>query len=212
MLDCSIYLILGPDVEDPVALARAAEAGGVTLVQWRQKEASTAEMVVATRALVNALKVPVIVNDRADVAVAAGAAGVHVGHGDLTAEEARKVVGTDAIVGLTVHNEAEAHAAAHAPIDYASVGGIFPTTSKVNPHPPIGLSGFGNLSAIIRATSPQMPVIAIAGMTPERAARLAEAGADGIAAMSAITKAASPTKGAAALAAAFAGARAKVSA
>lgn len=212
MLDCSIYLILGPDVEDPVALAREAVDGGVTLVQWRQKDASTAQMVHTVKALVDALSVPVIVNDRADVAVAAGAAGVHVGHGDLTAEEARKVVGTDAIVGLTVHNEAEAHAASLAPIDYASVGGIYPTTSKVNPHPPIGLSGFTALSTLIRAKAPDLPVIAIAGMTAERAASLAEVGADGIAAMSAITKAASPKEGAAALVAAFGGARARVSA
>lgn len=199
MTEYGLYLVMGPDVADPPALAAAAAAGGVGVVQWRDKGASTADQVTAVRALVGAVSVPVLVNDRADVAVAAGAAGVHVGHGDLTPAEARQIVGPDAIVGLTVHTLAEAEAADGAPIDYASVGGVFETTSKHNPQPPIGVHGFVEIAARLRAGRPGLPVIAIAGITAERARALAAAGADGIAVMSAITRAADPGEAAAAL-------------
>lgn len=190
---------MGPDVADPVALARAAVAGGVGLIQWRDKSGSTADQVAAVRALVEAVPVPVLVNDRCDVAHAAGAAGVHVGHGDLTPAEARAIVGETAIVGLTVHTLAEAAAADGAPIDYASVGGVFETTSKHNPQPPIGIDGFAAIAARLREGRAALPVVAIAGIDAERARRLTEAGADGVAVMSAITRAADPRAAAAAL-------------
>lgn len=196
----SLYLVMGPDVADPAALAAKAVAGGVTMIQWRDKGASTAEQVAAVRRLVAAVPVPVLVNDRADVAVAAGAAGVHVGHGDLTPAEARRIVGPDAIVGVTIHSLAEAEAADGAPIDYASVGGVFETTSKHNPQPPIGIDGFASIAARLRAHRAALPVIAIAGITAERATALAGAGADGVAVMSAITRAADPAEAAARLA------------
>lgn len=196
----SLYLVMGPDVADPAALAAKAVAGGVTMIQWRDKGASTAEQVAAVRRLVAAVPVPVLVNDRADVAVAAGAAGVHVGHGDLTPAEARRIVGPDAIVGVTIHSLAEAEAADGAPIDYASVGGVFETTSKHNPQPPIGIDGFASIAARLRAHRAALPVIAIAGITAERATALTGAGADGVAVMSAITRAADPAEAAAQLA------------
>jgi len=199
MADYSVYLVIGPDVADPAAVARAACEGGVSLVQWRDKSGSTADQVAAVRRLVAAVPVPVLVDDRADVAVAAGAAGVHVGHGDLTPAEARMIVGKDAVVGLTVHTMEEAEAADGAPIDYASVGGVFATTSKTNPRPPIGVDGFRAIAARLRAHRP-IPVIAIAGITAERAAILKSAGADGIAVMGAITQAADPRAAAASLA------------
>lgn len=199
--DLTTYLVLGPDVPDPVALVGAAVSGGVSLVQWRDKSGSTAEQVAAVRRLVEASAAPVLVNDRADVALAAGAAGVHIGHGDLDPWQARRIVGDAAIVGLTVHTMAEAEAADGAPIDYASVGGVFETTSKSNTHPPIGIDGFRAITERLRRDRP-LPVCAIAGITPERARALARAGADGVAVMSAVTKAADPGAAAAALAAA----------
>ena len=199
MVDYALYLVMGPDVADPAALAAKAVAGGVTVVQWRDKGSSTAEQVAAVKRLVAAVPAPVLVNDRADVAVAAGAAGVHVGHGDLTPAEARRIVGPDAIVGLTIHTLGEAEAADGAPIDYASVGGVFETTSKHNPQPPIGIAGFAAIAARLRESRPSLPVIAIAGITPERAQALAAAGADGVAVMSAITRAADPADAAARL-------------
>ena len=201
-VDVSAYLVMGPDVADPSALVRAAALGGVSMVQWRDKTGSTGEQVEAVRALVAASPVPVVVNDRVDVAVAAGAAGVHVGHGDLDPWQARRIVGPEAIVGLTVHTLAEAAAADGAPIDYASVGGVFETTSKTNPDPPIGIEGFRAIAARLRRDRP-MPVCAIAGITAARAGELARAGADGVAVMSAVTKAEDPQAAAAALVAAL---------
>jgi thiamine-phosphate pyrophosphorylase len=200
-LDLAAYLVLGPEVEDPVAMARAAVGGGVSLLQWRDKSGTTAEQVETVRRLVAGCHAPVLVNDRADVAVAAGAAGVHVGHGDLDPWQARRIVGEEAIVGLTVHTMEEAEAAEDAPIDYASVGGVFETTSKANTTPPIGIEGFRAIAERLRRDRP-LPICAIAGITPERARMLAGEGADGVAVMSAITKAPDPGAAAAALRAA----------
>lgn len=197
-LDPALYLVVGPDAGDPLPIVRAAVAGGATLVQWRDKTGDTASQVAAVRRLVAAVSVPVLVNDRADVALAAGAAGVHVGHGDLTPAEARAIVGPDAIVGLTVHTMAEAEAADDAPIDYASVGAVFATASKDNPQEPIGVDGFAALAARLRRGR-ALPVIAIAGIDEARARALAAAGADGVAVMSAVTRAADPVAAAAAL-------------
>ncbi|MEM8662522.1 MAG: thiamine phosphate synthase [Pseudomonadota bacterium] len=188
-LDLSVYLVLGPETQNPIEVAKAAERGGVGLVQWRDKSGNAAAQVEAVAELVNALTIPVVVNDRADVAVAAGAAGVHVGHGDIHPTAARHIVGPDGIVGLTIHTQEEARAARGAPIDYASVGGVFATKSKINSHPPIGIGGFLAISELLRNDS-GVPVIAIAGIDADRAAALAKAGAAGVAVMSAITKAA----------------------
>lgn len=204
-VDVSLYLILGPDIAAPIDVASAAVAGGVSLIQWRDKTGSTAAQVAAVRALVAAVDVPVLVNDRADVAVVAGAAGVHVGHGDLTPAEARLIVGPDAIVGLTVHNMAEAIAADGAPVSYASVGGVFATHSKVNPNPPIGIDGFRAIAGRLKQQG-ALPVCAIAGITPDRAATLVAAGADGVAVIASIARAADPRTAAAELAAAVRGA------
>lgn len=188
--DVSLYLVLGPDVPDAVALAREAVAGGVTLVQWRDKSGDTARLVAGARALAEALPVPVFVNDRTDVAKVSGAFGVHVGHGDLDASAAAHVSGRP--VGVTIHSLAEAEAALAHPFAYASVGGVYATTSKRNPHPPIGIDGFAAIARRLRAARPEVPVCAIAGIDERRAADLVRAGADGIAVMSAITGARDP--------------------
>ncbi|MEM7695888.1 MAG: thiamine phosphate synthase [Pseudomonadota bacterium] len=202
MTPAAVYLVMGPDVADPVALAVAATRGGVGLIQWRDKAGDAASQIAAVKALVAAVSVPVLVNDRVDVAHAAGAAGVHVGHGDLSAAEARAILGPDAIIGLTIHTMEEAAAADGAPIDYASVGGVFETTSKKNTHPPIGIDGFAAIGARLRRDRP-MPLYAIAGIDAPRATALAKAGADGVAVMGAITRAADPMEAAAALTAAM---------
>ncbi|MEO1102455.1 MAG: thiamine phosphate synthase [Pseudomonadota bacterium] len=200
--DLSLYLVLGPDVANPCALAAEAVRGGVTMIQWRDKAAPTATQVADVKALVAAVDVPVLVNDRADVARAAGAAGVHVGHGDLDPWQARDIVGPDAIVGVTIHTLDEAAAVDGAPMTYASVGGVFETTSKTNTHPPIGIDGFAAIAERLRRDRP-MPVIAIAGINAERASALRAAGADGVAVMSAVTKAPYPAHAASALRAAM---------
>ena len=204
--DLSVYLIVGPEHGDGLAVAQRAVEGGVSLVQYRDKSGSTQEQVAAVRRLVEGLTVPVLVNVRAEVAVAAGAAGVHVGHGDLTPWQARELVGAERIVGVTVHSMDEAEEFDGAPIDYASVGGVFVTTSKHNPNPPIGMDGFRRISARLRQAH-DVPICAIAGIDAARAAELAAAGADGVAVISAITSANDPAVAAANLSAAIAGGR-----
>lgn len=196
-LDLSCYLVLGPDVADPVAITRAAVSGGATCVQWRDKTGSTADQIAAVRRLMAAVDVPVFVNDRADVAALAGAH-LHVGHGDLSPAEARRLMPTGDI-GLTVHSLDEADAAPVGEIAYASVGGVFDTSSKDNPNPPIGLDGFSAIAQRLRSRRPDLPICAIAGIDAARASTLAAAGADGVAVMSAITKAEDPCAAATAI-------------
>lgn len=177
---------------DLPALAREAALGGATLIQYRDKSGSTRAMIetaFAIRAKLKEMGVPFVVNDRVDVALASGAAGVHLGRDDMDAETARRLLGPDAIIGLTVKNEADAARSAGAPIDYACVGGVFRTLSKDNPDPPVGLDGLSRLVRLTRATRPDLPVGAIAGITLARVPEVIGAGAAGIAAISAIFKA-----------------------
>ena len=199
--DPRLYLLLGPDVADPVGLVNEAVAGGVSLVQWRDKTGGTADQVAIVRRLVAECGVPIVVNDRADVAAIAGADAIHVGHGDLTPAEASRLTGLP--VGATIHSIAEANEMARHEIAYASVGGVFETTSKVNPNPPIAIEGFAKIAERVRALRRPCPVVAIAGIDADRARSLARAGADGIAVMSAITKSEDPRGAAAALRLAF---------
>ncbi|MET3792281.1 thiamine phosphate synthase [Aquamicrobium terrae] len=174
-------------------LAGIAARNGATIIQYRDKEASTRQMIAEAEAIRAALAgtgVPLVVNDRVDVALAAGADGVHIGRDDMDAATARHLLGPAAIIGLTVKNEADADAAIAAPIDYACIGGVFETLSKKNPDPPVGLEGFRVLRARIRAAKPELPVGAIAGIDTARAGEVMQAGASGVAVISAIFRAA----------------------
>jgi thiamine-phosphate pyrophosphorylase len=185
---------------DLAALARAAARGGATLIQYRDKEGSTRAMVETARSIRVALAgtgVPFVVNDRVDVALAAGADGVHLGRDDMDAATARCLLGSSAIIGATVKNEADARTACGAPIDYACIGGVFQTLSKDNPDPPVGLDGLAALRRLIRATRPALPVGAIAGVDLTRIRPVIEAGADGVAAISAIFRSGNPEAAAA---------------
>ncbi len=174
-------------------MAGIAARNGATIIQYRDKEASTRQMIAEAEAIRAALAgtgVPLVVNDRVDVALAAGADGVHIGRDDMDAATARRLLGPAAIIGLTVKNEADADAAIAAPIDYACIGGVFETLSKKNPDPPVGLEGFRVLRARIRAAKPELPVGAIAGIDTARAGEVMQAGASGVAVISAIFRAA----------------------
>ncbi len=176
----------GRDLAD---LAAAAARGGATLIQYRDKNSPVPEMLaraLGIKAALDGTGVPLLVNDRVDVALAAGADGVHVGQEDMTPEDARALLGPDAIVGLTIKTEAQAEAAPVDIIDYVGVGGVFETMSKVNPDRPIGLEGLSRIAAIFRRRRPDLPIVAIAGMTGERAGPVIGAGADGLAVVSAI--------------------------
>jgi thiamine-phosphate pyrophosphorylase len=177
----------GRALEDIVA---AAVRGGVTLVQVREKECSTRDFVALARSLKRVLApagVPLIINDRADVAMAACADGVHVGQSDMDCRDVRQLLGPHAIVGLSVETAEQALQAVNLPIDYLGVGPIFATPTKPDAAPAWGL---GQLAALRRRT--QQVLIAIGGIHAGNATQVREAGADGIAVVSALCAAPDP--------------------
>lgn len=180
------------DVGDLAELAAIAAQNGTTIIQYRDKDASTRTMIAQAVAMREALAgtgVPLLINDRVDVALASGAAGVHLGRDDMEPAMARRLLGKDAIIGLTVKNEADADTAAAADIDYACIGGVFTTLSKKNPDAPVGLDGFARLRARIAAVQPDLPVGAIAGIDVTRAGEVVAAGASGAAIIASIFRA-----------------------
>src|SRR2546425_8208816 len=163
---------------DPVEACRRAAAGGATIIQVRLKDAPPEEVVALARALVGALAVPVIVNDRVDVALAAGAAGAHLGQEDPPLDRLRPHVPLGFLRGLAVGSPAEAERGGGWPADYWSVGLCFATANKADAGPPLGAEGFGRLARLAPSGT---PVIGIGGVTAANAPALAHAGAAGIA-------------------------------
>jgi thiamine-phosphate pyrophosphorylase len=188
---------------DPVAVCRAAVQGGATIIQVRWKDGSPAEILELTRALVAALPVPVLVNDRADIALAAGAAGAHLGWDDPPLEALRSRVPAGFLLGMSVGSSAEAAraAASAASADYWSVGPCFATPTKRDAGPPLGPTGF---AALARLAPEGMPVIGIGGITAANAPELVRAGAVGVAVIGAVLSAPEPETAARALTAALA--------
>ncbi|HWL03570.1 MAG TPA: thiamine phosphate synthase, partial [Xanthobacteraceae bacterium] len=197
-VDLSVYALVGPDHSGgrPLdALAAQLVEGGASLLQLRDKTSSTRDMVASARAIRAAIGnagVPLLINDRVDVALAAEADGVHIGWEDIAAEDARRLLGPAAIIGLSIKTPQQAETAPLDLLDYVCIGGVFVTTSKNNPEPPVGVSGFGALAAIIRRRKPGMPVGAIAGIDSSNAADVIAAGADGVAVISALSLASDP--------------------
>jgi thiamine-phosphate pyrophosphorylase len=196
-VDLRLYGIVDPERtggRDLAALVREAVAGGATLIQYRDKLAETRLMVERARALRSALAgsgVPLLINDRVDVALAAGADGVHLGQDDMDPADARRLLGETAIIGLTIKTAEQADAAAHQAVDYTCIGGVFGTASKNNPAPPVGLDGLARIAARVRRATPA-PVGAIAGIDASTAAAVIGAGVDGVAIISALFMAESP--------------------
>jgi thiamine-phosphate pyrophosphorylase len=191
---------IGPS-KDLGALALAAAHGGATIIQYRDKNSPTRDMISRARQIHAAIKatgVPLLVNDRVDVALAAGVEGVHVGREDMAVADVRRLLGPNRIIGLTVKNEPDAQAAIDDDIDYACIGGLFETPTKENLQP-IGFDGFKRLAAIIRGAKPRLPIGAIAGIGLERTPLAIEAGADGVAVISAIFRQENPQAAAQAL-------------
>lgn len=186
---------------DAVAVCRAAVQGGATMIQVRWKDGLPSEIVELTRALVAALTVPVLVNDRADIALAAGAAGVHLGWDDPPLEALRPTVPGGFLLGISVGNPDEAARAAATSADYWSVGPCFATPTKGDAGPPLGPDGF---AALARLAPEGVPVIGIGGITAGNAGSIVEAGAVGVAVIGAVLSAAEPQAAARALRAALA--------
>lgn len=174
---------------DPVAVCRAAVRGGTTMIQVRDKQAAPRDLSLLVRALVAALPVPVLVNDRVDVALAAGAAGAHLGQDDLPVGAVRPYVPHGFILGTSVGSAAEADRARPAPADYWSIGPCFATASKPDAGPPLGAAGF---AALARLAPPGMPVIGIGGITAANAPSILATGAVGVAVIAAVLAAPDP--------------------
>jgi thiamine-phosphate pyrophosphorylase len=185
--DFSLYLVADADYaagRDLPALVEAAVEGGVTVVQLRGKSLADGPLVALGRDIARRLGgrgVPLLVNDRVDVARACGAAGVHLGQEDVPVAEARRRLGPEATIGVSVNTPEEARRAERDGADYVGAGPAYATSTKRTDLAVLGPAGIG---LIARATA--LPVVAIGGIGAGNAAELAAAGAGGIAVVSAI--------------------------
>lgn len=200
-----LYLVMGSvnTTRDPVEVLRQAIAGGITLFQFREKgtgaltgEARTA-LALRLREVCSQHGIPFIVNDDVELAVAVEADGVHVGQDDADAALVRARIGEGRMLGVSAHSALEAHRAVQAGADYLGVGPMYPTRSKADAHAVLGPAGMAEL----RAAGIAVPVVGIGGITPDTAAAVMAAGADGVAVISAIAGAADVHAAAAQLAA-----------
>lgn len=199
-MDLSLYLVtdralcLGRPLLDVVA---RAVAGGVSVVQLREKHAGTREFMELGRALLALLApvgVPLVINDRVDVALAIGAQGVHLGQGDMPVAEARRLLGAGVRLGLSIENLDQLRVAEALPqglVDYYGLSPIFQTPTKAELHTSWGLDGLAQARALV-AQGSKLPLVAIGGLHAGNAASVLRAGADGLAVVSALCSAPDP--------------------
>jgi len=180
-------LTRGRSLEDIVA---AAVAGGVGCVQLREKALATGEFLaraVALKRLLAPVGVPLVINDRIDVALACGADGVHLGQSDLPPEEARRLLPPHVFIGWSVETPQDVRRAASLPVDYLGVSPVFATPTKTDTSPAWGLAGLRQARAMTA-----LPLVAIGGIHCGNAAEVLRAGADGLAVVSALCAADDP--------------------
>ena len=184
-LDLTLYLAtdrelsLGRSNEE---IVRRALKAGVTVVQYRDKDASTRMMVQEGRTLTVLCRdagVPFIVNDRLDVALACGADGIHLGQDDMETVDVRRLAGPDFIIGVSVTTPGEAEQAERDGADYLAANGVFPTTTKSDLGSPLGIDGITSLSGVT-----ELPLVAIGGIDASNAGDAVRAGAHGVAVIS----------------------------
>lgn len=186
---------------EPLAVLAAFLAGGARFLQLRDKTLSTAERLACADAVVahaHAAGARIIVNDRPDIARLSGADGVHVGQDDLSVDEARRIVGPEAIVGVSTHDEAQVEAAARTSATYIAVGPIYGTATKDTGHAARGLDLVRRAALTLRQSSGQAgqagrPVVAIGGITLETAEQVIAAGAASVAVISDLLTGGTPT-------------------
>ena len=195
-VDLRCYAIVDPEVSgghELPDLCRMLVAGGVTLVQLRDKLSDTKPMVERARAVKAALgSVPLLINDRVDVALAIGCEGVHIGWDDMAPADARRLLGPNAIIGLTINSPQRADATDLGLIDYAGIGGIYGTTSKQTKASPIGIAGMARVIEALHRRKSGFLTCGIAGINAANAAPVIEAGADGVSVISALSMAKDP--------------------
>jgi thiamine-phosphate pyrophosphorylase len=159
-------------------------AGGAKLIQLREKRLSPRDFYQEAAAALRVARehgAKLIINDRADLALALGADGLHVGQDDLPPEAARRLLGREAIIGFSTHSVAQAAAAAQMPLDYLAIGPVFATSTKENPDAVVGLDG---LRQVREALGGEFPLVAIGGITTQNAPAVRAAGADSVAVIS----------------------------
>lgn len=183
-----LYAILDPACfSGDQWLTAAAQwvAAGITLLQYRNKVGTSREIFGQARVLRTQFdrSVKLIMNDRADLALAAEFDGVHVGQDDLSADGARKVIGGNLWLGVSTHNPAQLEAVSRTSADYVAIGPVFPTASKTNPDPVVGLEGVKKARALT-----DKPLVAIGGITRQNCWSVLEAGADSVAVISDLIK------------------------
>lgn len=199
--DLSLYLVTDRPLaggRDITWIVREAAAGGVTMVQLREKECSTGEFVALARELKTALQplgIPLIINDRVDVALAVDADGVHIGQSDMPYETARALLGKDKIIGLSVETMDEVVAANALDVDYIGISPVYATPTKTNTLTPFGIEGVEEVMRISRHRC-----VAIGGMNSSTIGEVIASGVEGVAVVSAIVAAASPREASAELA------------
>ncbi|MDD2466767.1 MAG: thiamine phosphate synthase [Desulfobulbus sp.] len=202
MLDLSLYLVTDRELalgRDTINIVATAVRGGITCVQLREKHCSTREFIEEARAIKKLLAqmeypLPLIINDRLDVALAVGADGVHLGQSDMRLADARRLVGKTMVIGISAESVADALEAERAGADYVGISPVFSTPTKTDTAPPLGLTGIRAIRAAV-----SLPLVGIGGIHRENAAEVLQAGADGVAVVSAIVSAACPRSAAAAL-------------
>ncbi|HEY1473376.1 MAG TPA: thiamine phosphate synthase [Pseudolabrys sp.] len=200
-VDLRLYALVDPAVAGGRTPADLTDliAGSATLVQLRDKEGGTRAMVEEARALRAVLEpagVPLLINDRVDVALAAEADGVHIGQDDMSVADARLLLGRTAIIGLSLSAVEQAQAAPLELLDYVGIGAVFVTSSKIDANAPIGIAGLREIARAVRARAPKFPVCAISGINAGNAGETIGAGADGVAVISALSRAPDPAKAA----------------
>jgi thiamine-phosphate pyrophosphorylase len=162
-------------------------AGGAEFIQLREKHASPKDFYQSAIEVLEYARprnVKIIINDRVDIALSTGADGVHLGQEDLPPEQARKILGENAIIGFSTHSVAQAIEAMKFPVDYIAIGPVFPTVSKENPDDVVGTEGV----KIVREAIGDFPLVAIGGITFENAQNVLQSGADSLALISTILK------------------------
>lgn len=193
MPDVSLYLVTDRSLtmgRDLLWIVEEAVKGGVIMVQLREKECNTREFVELAIQLKEKLakyKVPLIINDRADIALACNADGLHIGQSDMPYPIARKLLGREKIIGLSVENMPQVYEANNLDVDYIAISPVFTTDTKTDTNAPFGLVGIEQVMAVTKH-----PAVAIGGINLTNAESIMRAGANGIAVVSAICSAARP--------------------
>ncbi len=192
-VDYSLYLVTDRNLSQGrsiIEVVKSAVNGGVTIVQLREKSATTLDFYQSAKQIKSFLDkkgIPLIINDRIDIALAVDADGVHLGQDDMPLPIARKVLGKDKIIGISVNNVEEAKRAEQESADYLGLSPVFPTPTKTDTSEPIGIE---RIPAIRNAVS--IPLVGIGGLNIHNAAEVIKAGCDGIAVVSAIVSAENP--------------------